>query len=101
MQANADEFLCENCRPNAVACLRAYFMGMFAMAQQTTTKTNLARVRRIFRQLRGAPGVSEEELWQHALFFSKSPEERCRISLQTARSALSLKRFGKKKSAVS
>jgi hypothetical protein len=27
---------------------------------------------------------------QHALFFSKSPEERCRLSLQAARSALSL-----------
>jgi hypothetical protein len=57
--------------------------------------TDLARVRRIFLRLRGARGVSEEELWQHALFFAKSPDERCRLSLQTARSALSLQRSAK------
>jgi hypothetical protein len=50
------------------------------------------RVRRIFQQLRGARGVSEEELWQHALYFAKTPDERCRLSLQSARLALSLKR---------
>jgi hypothetical protein len=36
--------------------------------------------------------VDQDELWQHALFFAMSPEERCRFSLKTARSALSLRR---------
>jgi hypothetical protein len=36
-------------------------------------------------------------LLQHAVFFSKSPEERCRLSLQAARSALSLQRSVKRK----
>ena len=52
---------------------------------------------RFYRRLRGARGVDEAELWQHALFFAMSPEERCRFSLQTARSALSLRRSAKKK----
>ena len=47
---------------------------------------------RIYRKLRGARGLDEAELWQHALFFAMTPEERCRLSLKTARSALSLRR---------
>ena len=47
---------------------------------------------RIYRKLRGARGLDEAELWQHALFFAMTPEERCRFSLKTARSALSLRR---------
>jgi hypothetical protein len=45
--------------------------------------------------------VAEDELLQHALFFAKSPEERCRLSLQAARSALSLRRSGKRRSNAS
>jgi hypothetical protein len=63
----------------------------------SSSATSLARARRIFLRLRGVRGVDEEELWQHALFFAKSPEERCRLSLQTARSALSLRRSAKRK----
>jgi hypothetical protein len=47
---------------------------------------------RIYRRLQGARNVGEDELWQHALFFAMTPEERCRFSLKTARSALSLRR---------
>ena len=54
------------------------------------SRTDLARENRILLQLRGARGLDEDELLQHALFFCKSPEERCRLSLQAARSALSL-----------
>lgn len=46
---------------------------------------------RIFRKLKGARGVNLDELWQHALFFAMSPQERCHASLKAARSALSLK----------
>ena len=63
--------------------------------------TDLNGVRRIFRRLRGARGVDENELWQHALFFAKSPEERCRLSLQAARSARSLHPSARRKSTVS
>ena len=52
----------------------------------------LRKVRQIYLRLRGVRGVTDDELWQHALFFAKTPDERCRISLQTARLALSLKR---------
>jgi len=51
---------------------------------------------RIFRRLQGVKGIDEAELWQHALFFAMSPEQRCRFSLKTARSALSLRRSAKK-----
>ncbi len=54
------------------------------------SRTDLARENRILLQLRGARGLDEDELLQQALFFCKSPEERCRLSLQAARSALSL-----------
>ena len=50
------------------------------------------RAARIYRKLRGARGVDDAELWQHALYFAMSPQERCRLSLKTARSALSLRR---------
>src|SRR5262245_46777657 len=65
------------------------------MKRRSTKTAELARVRRIYRKLRGARGIDEDELWQHALYFAKTPEERCRISLQTAHSALSLRRSGK------
>jgi hypothetical protein len=50
------------------------------------------RAAHIYRQLKGARGVDDDELWQQALFFAMTPEERCRFSLRTARSALSLRR---------
>lgn len=50
------------------------------------------RAARIYRRLKGMRGVDESELWQHALFFAMSPQERCRFSLKTARSVLSLRR---------
>jgi len=49
------------------------------------------RAARIYRKLKGARGVDEDELWQHALFFAMTPDERCQFSLKTARSALSLR----------
>jgi hypothetical protein len=67
------------------------------MKRATASLTDVARVRRIFARLRRAHGLDEDELLQHALFFSKSPEERCRLSLQAARSALSLRRSVKRK----
>lgn len=48
-------------------------------------RRHLDRVTRIYLKLRGARGLDEHELWQHAIYFSKTPQERCRISLQTAR----------------
>jgi len=60
------------------------------MKRAAASRTSLARVDRILLRLRGARGLDEDELLQHALFFSKSSEERCRLSLQAARSALSL-----------
>jgi hypothetical protein len=52
---------------------------------------------RIDRRLAGARGLDGAERWQHALSFAMSPEERCRFSLKTARSALSSKRSVRKK----
>lgn len=71
------------------------------MKRSAASSTEVARVRRIFRRLRGARGIDEDELLQHAIFLAKSPEERCRISLLTARSALSLRLSAKRKSSVS
>jgi hypothetical protein len=51
---------------------------------------------RIYRRLKGARGLDDDELWQHALFFAMSPQQRCRFSLKTAHSALSLKRSARK-----
>jgi hypothetical protein len=51
---------------------------------------------RIYRRLKGARGLDDDELWQHALFFAMSPQQRCHFSLQTARSALSLRRSARK-----
>ena len=67
------------------------------MKRGAASTTNMARVRRIFLELRGARGVDEDELWQHALYFAKTREERCRLSLQTARSVLSLRPSAKRK----
>ena len=55
------------------------------------------RAARIYRKLVGTRGLDDAEIWQHALFFAMSPQDRCHLSLKTARSALSLRRFGKKK----
>jgi hypothetical protein len=52
---------------------------------------------RIYRKLAGVRGLDDAERWQHALFFAMSPQERCHFSLKTARSALSLRRSGKKR----
>src|SRR6058998_818815 len=52
---------------------------------------------RIYPQLEGARGMDDAERWQHALFFAMSPQETCHFSLRTARSALSLRRSGKKR----
>jgi hypothetical protein len=71
------------------------------MKRAAANATYLARARRIFLRLRGARGMDEDELWQHAVFFAKSPEERCRLSLQTARSALSLRLSAKRRSTAS
>lgn len=54
------------------------------------------RAARIYRKLKGVRGMDEDELWQHALFLAMTPEERCQFSLQTARSALSLRRSTRK-----
>lgn len=64
-------------------------------------RTKRDKAYQIYQKLKGARGVNEHELWQHALFFAKTPEERCQISLQSARWALSLKRSIKKKLIVS
>lgn len=54
------------------------------------------RAARIYERLKGARGLDDAELWQHALFFAMPPQQRCRFSLQTARSALSLRRSARK-----
>jgi hypothetical protein len=59
-------------------------------------KAKLTRVEAIYRKLKTARGVSEDELWQHALFFAKKPEERCRISLRSARLAVFSRRSARK-----
>jgi hypothetical protein len=51
---------------------------------------------RIHARLKGSPGLDNAELWQHALYFAMSPQERYRLSLKTARSALSLRRSAQK-----
>src|SRR5713101_7060791 len=71
----------------------------FVRARRTSGKRD--RVAQIYRLLKGARGVDDDELWQHALYFAKTPEERCHLSLQSARSALSLRRSGRKKSTAS
>ena len=68
---------------------------LFPMASNTKRRNDLAA--RIYRKLAGARGLDEAELWQHALFFAMSPQERCHFSLKTARSALSLRRSAKKR----
>jgi hypothetical protein len=55
------------------------------------------RAARIYQRLCGARGLSEDELWQHALFFAMTPQQRCHFSLKTARSALSLRRSTSRK----
>jgi len=62
--------------------------------QKGKRKNDLAA--RIYRRLKGARGMDNDELWQHALFFAMSPQQRCRFSLKTARSALSLRRSARK-----
>jgi len=65
------------------------------MVSDKKRRTDLAM--RIYGKLRTARSLDETERWQHALFFAMSPQERCHFSLKTARSALSLRRSGKKK----
>jgi hypothetical protein len=67
---------------------------VLAVPAKRKGKNDLAS--RIYRRLKGAPGVDDDELWQHALFFAMSPQQRCRFSLKTARSALSLRRSAKR-----
>jgi hypothetical protein len=50
------------------------------------------RAARIYRLLKGARDLDDDERWQHALFFAMSPEERCQFSIKAARLMLSLKR---------
>jgi hypothetical protein len=52
---------------------------------------------RIYKKLEGVRGLDDAERWQHAMFFALSPQERCHLSLKTARSTLSLGRLVKKK----
>lgn len=54
------------------------------------------RTARIYRKLKGARGVDDNELWQHARFFALTPDQRCDLSLKTARSVLSSKRFAQR-----
>ena len=63
--------------------------------QKNKRRRDLAE--RIYRQLGSERGMDDAERWQHALFFAMSPQERCHFSLKTARSALSLRRSGKKR----
>ncbi len=65
------------------------------MGSKATNRSD--RAERIYRQLVGTRGLDDAERRQHALFFAMSPQERCYFSLKTARSALSLRRYGKKK----
>jgi hypothetical protein len=65
------------------------------MGMNTRAKNDLAA--RIYERLAGARGLDDAERWQHALFFAMSPQERCHLSLKTARSALSLRRSARKK----
>jgi hypothetical protein len=55
---------------------------------------------RIYRHLKGARGLDDAELWQHAIYFAMSPQQRCRLSLKTARSALSLRPSARKASSA-
>jgi len=65
---------------------------LFAVPAKQKGKHQNDPAARIYRRLKGARGLGDDELWQHALFFAMSPQQRCRFSLQTARSALSLRR---------
>lgn len=66
----------------------------------TPERAHLARARRIFLRLQRARSVDEHELWQHPLFFALPPDERCRLSLKTARLVLSSWRSAKRKSSA-
>lgn len=65
-------------------------------AMDSKSKRQPDRAERIYRQLAGARGLDDAELWQHALLFAMSPQERCHFSLKTARLAVSLRRSAKK-----
>jgi hypothetical protein len=70
--------------------------NMMAVPANQKGKRQNDRAARIYRRLKGARGLDDNELWQHALFFAMSPQQRCHFSLKTARSALSLRRSGRK-----
>lgn len=49
------------------------------------------RAEKIYRRLKGIPGLDDHELWQHAMLLAMTPEARCEFSVRMARLALSLK----------
>lgn len=61
------------------------------MTKTSGIKSKNDRASRIYSRLKGMRGVDESELWQHALFFAMTPQERCRFSLKTARSVLAMR----------
>ena len=68
------------------------YSGHASCVQKITgAKSKNDRAARIYRRLKGMRGVDESELWQHALFFAMTPQERCRFSLKTARSVLAMR----------
>lgn len=69
---------------------------MMAVPANRNSKRQNGRAARIYRRLKGARGLDDNELWQHALFFAMSPQQGCHFSLKTARAALSLGRFARK-----
>src|SRR5205809_1064863 len=91
--ATSDEEICHPlngspCQPNA---LSASALACMVPLMVSNTKRRADLAARIYQRLRTARGLDDAERWQHALFFAMSPQERCHFSLNTARSALSLK----------
>jgi hypothetical protein len=80
---------------------RGRYAKLALMKRAAGSLADVARVRRIFQRLRGARGFDETELLKRAVFLSKSPDERCRLSLQAARSVLSSRRSAKRASSAS
>jgi hypothetical protein len=62
------------------------------MQRRNSTRKLYDKAARIYSQLKGARGVDQDELWQHALCFAMSFQERCDLAVKTARSAHSLRR---------
>jgi hypothetical protein len=87
--------VCPWAKPQSVLASKMALGQRYSVALKKV-KHGSDRAARIYRQLAGARGMDDAERWQHALFFAMSPQERCHFSLQTARSALSLRRSAKK-----